>query len=145
MMRLILLIALLFVQTVGFAKPKIKPDSATLVRTVIALNDALLKKDSVTLNQVLHKRLTYGHSNGWMQNKKEVIADLYNGKLTFTKIERSKEAIDIVRETATVRCEAQIDVVHEGTPVSIKLNILQVWIWKDKEGWKLMGRQAVKI
>lgn len=145
MMRLLLLISLLFVQTAVFAKPRIKPDSANLVRTVVALNDALIKKDSVTLNQVLHKRLTYGHSNGWMQNKKEVIADLFNGKLTFVKIERSNAKIEIVRETATVRCEAQIDVIYEGTPVSIKLNILQVWIWKEKEGWKLIGRQAVKI
>jgi hypothetical protein len=144
-MRLLLLISLLFVQTVAFAKPRIRPDSATLVKSFVALHDALMKKDSTILNQVLHKRLTYGHSNGWVQNKKEVIADLFNGKLTFNKIERSNEKIDIVRETATIRFDAQIDVIHEGKPVAMKLNILQVWIWKDKEGWKLMGRQSVKI
>lgn len=144
-MRLLLLIALLFVQATAFAKTRIKPDSANLARSVEVLNEALIKKDSVTLNKVLHKRLTYGHSNGWMQSKKEVIADLFNGKLTFTKIERSNVKMEIERETATVRCEALIDVIHEGTPLSIKLNILQVWVWKDKEGWKLMGRQAVKV
>lgn len=144
-MRLLLLITLLFVQTGVFAKPRIKPDSANLVKTMTALNDALLKKDSATLNKVLHKRLSYGHSNGWVESKKEVINDLFNGKLIYNKISQSKERIEVVRETATVRSTTDIDVVVDGEKVVMSLHVLQVWIWKDKEGWKLMGRQSVKI
>jgi hypothetical protein len=89
--------------------------------------------------------LSYGHSNGWIESKKEVINDLYNGKLVYNKISQSKEQVEIVRETATVRSTADIDATLDGQSVIIKLQVLQVWIWKDKEGWKLLGRQSVKI
>ena len=144
-MRLVLLISLLFAYTVAPAKGKIKPDSANLAKNIAVLYDGLLKKDTVVLKKVLHKRVTYGHSNGWIQNKNEVIADLYNGKLTFSKIDKGNETIVIVRETATVRNTAEITGLYEGEEFTIKLQVLQVWIWKDKEGWKLLSRQSVKV
>ena len=144
-MRLFLIISLLFVYTVTPAKEKIKPDSVSLVTAMTQLNIALVQKDSVTLGKLLHKRLHYCHSNGWIESKKEVINDLYNGKLVYNKIEASGYEIEIVREVATVRSKTDIDVLLDGKPVAITLHVLQVWIWKDKEGWKLLSRQSVKM
>ena len=144
-MRLFLIISLLFVYTVVPAKEKIKSDSVSLVTAMTQLNIALVQKDSVTLGKLLHKRLHYGHSNGWIESKKEVINDLYNGKLVYNKIEASGYEIEIVREVATVRSKTDIDVLLDGKPVAITLHVLQVWIWKDKEGWKLLSRQSVKM
>ncbi|MBL7717911.1 MAG: nuclear transport factor 2 family protein [Flavipsychrobacter sp.] len=143
-MRLLLLISLLFVQTGLLAKARIKPDSANLKMAVIALNDAMIKKDSVLLGKVLHKKLSYGHSNGWIENRRELIANLYNGKLVYNRIETTGEKLEIVRGTATVRNTANIDVLMDGKEMSFKLYVLQVWVWKDKEGWKLLGRQSVQ-
>lgn len=142
-MRLLLLISLLFVQTVAFAKAK--PDSASLVKAVTAFTDALIKKDTVSLSKLLHKKISYGHSNGWIQNRKEILADLYNGKLAFTTIEQSEQTVEIVRETATVRNTSEITGLYEGKEFTIKLKVLQVWAWKDKEGWRLLARQSVQV
>ncbi len=142
-MKLLLLISLLFVQTVAFSKAK--PDSASLAKARIALAEALIKKDSIALNKLLHKKLSYGHSNGWLQNRKEVIADLYNGKLTFNTIVQSNEKFEIVRETAIVTNISDITGIYEGKEFAIKLLVLQVWAWKDKEGWRLLGRQTTKV
>ena len=145
MMRLLLLISLLFVHTAGFAMPRIKPDSANLQKAMTELYAAMLKKDSVRIGKLIHKKISYGHSNGWVENKKEMIANLYNGKLRYTKIERSDEQVAIVRETATVRGTMDIDAVLDGKAMSFKLHVLQVWVWKDKEGWKLLGRQSLTV
>ena len=144
-MRLFLIISLLFVYSVAPAKEKVKRDSVSLSKAMIQLNTALVQKDSAALNKLLHKKLHYGHSNGWIESKKEVINDLYNGKLVYNKIDASDEEIDIVKEVATVRSNVNIDVALDGKQVSMKLHVLQVWIWKDKEGWKLLSRQSVKM
>ncbi|HYD20914.1 MAG TPA: nuclear transport factor 2 family protein [Flavipsychrobacter sp.] len=145
MMRLLLIISLFFVHTVAQAKPRIKPDSAHLQKAMTELYNAMIKKDSVAMGKLVHKKISYGHSNGWVENKKEMIANLYNGKLTYTKIERSGEQVEIVRETATVRGTMDIDAVLDGKAMSFKLHVLQVWVWKDKEGWKLLGRQSLTM
>ena len=54
---------------------------------VTKLDKALVQKDTVTLKQLLHKDLSYGHSNGWVENRNEVIKNLVQGKLTYKKIE----------------------------------------------------------
>ena len=51
------------------------------------LEKALVAKDTVTLKQLLHKNLSYGHSNGWVQSKEEVVKDLMSGKIIYVKME----------------------------------------------------------
>src|ERR1043165_113753 len=57
-----------------------------LIANVTAFHEALLAKDSVVLRKLLSPNLRYGHSNGWVQTMEDVIADLYDGKLTYTRI-----------------------------------------------------------
>ena len=144
-MRLSLLISLLFISSLAIARPKIKPDSANLEKAMTELYTAMVKKDSMVMSKRIHKKVSYGHSNGWIENKKEMIADLYNGKLSYTKIDQSEKKLTIVRETATVRSTMDIDAVMEGKAMSFKLHVLQVWVWKNKEGWKLLGRQSLSV
>ena len=47
-------------------------------RAIAAFDKALVNKDSTELIELLSDDVTYGHSNGWVQTKKEVIGDLYN-------------------------------------------------------------------
>jgi hypothetical protein len=144
-MKRLLLILMLLASVTAVAKSRIKPDSANLKKAMTELYTAMVKKDSVTISKLVHKKISYGHSNGWIENKKEMIANLYNGKLVYTKIEQSGEQVEIVRETATVRSTMDIDAALDGKAMSFKLHVLQVWVWKDKEGWKLLGRQSLSV
>jgi hypothetical protein len=35
----------------------------------------------------LHNDVSYGHSNGWVETKTNIIKNLYNGKLAYKKID----------------------------------------------------------
>jgi hypothetical protein len=106
-------------------------------------NNALVERDSNALKTLLHDKLVYGHSNGWKQTKKEVIDDLFNGKIAYHKISQREENIVMDGNTAAVRSVADIDVTMLGKDLQFKLNILQVWIWKNKK-WQMFSRQSTK-
>jgi hypothetical protein len=120
------------------------PPSRCIDSVVVAFDKALLAKDSVSLQRMLDDNMTYGHSNGWIETKKEVVNDLFNGKLTYKQINATDKEIKVSRRVAAVRMKADVDVIVSGTPVHVKLNILQVWHWKHRH-WVLVARQSVKI
>jgi ketosteroid isomerase-like protein len=140
-MRYIIFILLLFVSIGLYAQ---KPDLKVMDRAIADFDKALLNKDSVALNHLLSNNLFYGHSNGWVETKKELIADLFNGKLVYKTINPKEEQRTLEGNTAAVRSYAEIDCVMDGKPLSFKLKVLQVWIWKNKH-WELFARQSVKI
>jgi hypothetical protein len=140
-MRNIYIILLFFIYHTAVAQ-----DSVALVKTVGNLNSALQQKDTAVLKKLLHKKLSYGHSNGWIESRQEVMTDLHNGKLVYNSISQTAPNIVIEGKTAAVRAEADIDVALDGKQVKLRLHILQVWIWKDKDKeWKLLSRQSTKI
>src|SRR5215204_7759648 len=79
-------------------------DSVRLKETMQQLDKALLQKDETILKSVLHKDLSYGHSNGWIQNKSDIMNDFTSGKLVYNKIENNSSAIiTISKKYATVK------------------------------------------
>jgi hypothetical protein len=141
-MRYILVILLLAFGAPLFAQ---KADSAELVRCVGALNKALIKRDSIRLKFLLNNDLHYYHSNGWLQSKKEVIEDLYNGKLTYKAITSSGQAMhflasDLAEVEMTINLEANL----KGTPIHLDLDVIQSWGWKN-DHWQLISRVSKKV
>lgn len=140
-MKLFFTIALIFTGLVALAQV----DSISLKEKMSNLDNALLNKDEVVLNQVLHKDLSYGHSNGWVQTKADVIWDLQSGKLVYNKIENSSVIIVAINDQwATVRTNTNAEGSISGTAFQLKLHVLQVWI-KTRSGWQLMARQSTKL
>jgi hypothetical protein len=119
-------------------------DSKSLNKAVEELDKALIGKDSVSLKKLLNDDLSYGHSNGWIEKKSDVIKDLFNGKLTYKQIDPKIDEIYKEGNTASVRITANLDIVFNDKPLQLKLHILQVWTWKNKH-WQLFARQSVKI
>ncbi len=120
------------------------PPSKRIDSVVVALDRALLAKDSISLKRLLDGNMTYGHSNGWIQTKNDVVSDLFNGKITYKQITVTDKDIKVSGRYATVRMKADVDVMVSNTPVHVRLNILQVWRWKHRH-YVLIARQSVKI
>src|SRR6478752_3317518 len=78
------------------------------------LDKALIGKDTVFLNKHLSAQLTYGHSNGWIETKEELKADLFNGKLSYKRIKGNGPSIVIEENTGLVREEVTVDVLLDG-------------------------------
>ncbi len=140
-MRYLVTILFLFVSVTLFAQ---MPDSKALDNAIADFDKALINTDSVALKRLLSNDLLYGHSNGWVETKKELITDLFNGKLMYVTISPKIENKTIEGNSAAVRSYAEIDCVMDGKPMSFKLKVLQVWVWKNKK-WELFARQSVKV
>ena len=120
-------------------------DSVGLKNAMQQLDKALLQKDETVLKSVLHKDLSYGHSNGWIQSKSDILNDFTSGKLTYNKIENNSSAIIVItKEYATVKTNTNAEGVVNGTAFNLKLHIMQFWI-KTKKGWQLIARQSAKL
>ena len=119
-------------------------DSVGLKNTMQQLDKALLQKDETVLKSVLHKDLSFGHSNGWIQTKVDILNDFASGKLTYNKFENNSSAIVIIsKKYATVKSNTNAEGLVNGSAFKLTLHIMQFWI-KTKKGWQLIARQSAK-
>jgi len=139
--RFILAICLTFVASLTFAQA----DSISLKAAMSGLDKALVSKDEKTLTELLNKDVSYGHSNGWVQNKTDIINDLKSGKLAYDKIENTSSMIAAINGNwATVRTNTNAEGKVSGNAFQFKLHILEVWL-KTNAGWQLIARQSTKL
>ena len=140
-MKLVLAIVLLFVNVAVSAQV----DSLGLKHAMQKLDAALLQKNETDLNSVLHKDASFGHSNGWIQSKNDVLNDFKSGKLTYDKIENNSSVlVRINKKSATVKTNTNAEGNVNGTPFKLTLHVMQFWI-KTKKGWQLIARQSSKL
>ena len=120
-------------------------DSIGLKKAMQQLDKALLQKDETVLRSVLHDDLSFGHSNGWIQSKNDILGDFASGKLTYNKFENNGSAIVKISEKyATVKTNTNAEGIVNGTAFKLTLHIMQFWI-KTKKGWQLIARQSAKL
>lgn len=105
----------------------------------------MLKKDTVLLKLLLHEDISYGHSNSWLQSKKEVIGDFTNGKIEYTLIEQiAAEQYTIHANAVAVNSITKVAGKVNGNAFNMSLQVLQVWK-RIKKQWVLIARQSVKV
>ena len=140
MKKFLLSVLVLFLFNSSFAQI----DSIGLKNRMQQLDKALLQKDEIVLKSVLHDELSFGHSNGWIQSKSDILNDFTSGKLTYNKIENNSSAIvKISKNYATVKTKTNAEGVVNGTAFNLTLHVMQFWI-KTKKGWQLIARQSAK-
>lgn len=129
-----------------FTQPAVaQTDSTSLLKAVTALDKALVTKDSSQLALLLDKRLSYGHSNGWVQSKSEVWADFVSGKVVYSTLQSSDiRLLTQDKDGATLVLKLQVAGQLNGKDFSMNLHVMQVWK-KDKKGWQLLARQSAKL
>lgn len=142
-MRLILFLGFLCGTTLVFGAKK---DEVSLKTAAQRLDRALEQKDTALLNRLLSPKLQYGHSNGWLETKAELIANLYNGKIVYHSIKETGKGLHVVIDgnTGLLREDIAIEVSLDNRPVNINLTVLQVWVFNNGQ-WKLIGRQSTKV
>lgn len=101
----------------------------------------LVNKKIDSLQFFLDERLTYIHSNGWVQTKKELIDDLLSGKLTYDKIEVVKDSIRIYPKSAVVTGRGKFTARLNGTTNTFELTYSETYVLQKRE-WRLVSRHA---
>ena len=112
--------------------------------SVAALDRAMLQKDTVALVKLLHTNVTYGHSNGWVETKPDVIRDLQTGYLVYDKLDASDMKIMAGEGWASVRMKLNAKGKVNNKDFDLQLHVLQVWK-RVKKGWQLIARQSTKV
>jgi Domain of unknown function (DUF4440) len=119
-------------------------DETKLIETVKEFHQALVKQNTVSINQQTDKAVSYGHSNGWVQSKKDLIKDFETGKISYQSFKEDSVSVLMNDNMANVRFIAGITASVNGTTVNnYHLKVLEVWVKKSKR-WVLFARQAVK-
>lgn len=120
-------------------------DEAKLIATFKEFHQALVTKNTVSLNQQTDKALSYGHSNGWVQSKKDLIKDFERGFISYQSFKEDSITVLINDNVANVRFVADITATLGGTTTvnNYNLRVLEVWVKKGKR-WVLFARQAVR-
>ena len=139
-MKKLLVIVLLL--NVVFANAQ--TDEEKLTVTLKEFHQALVKKITVSINQQTDKALSYGHSNGWVETKAEMIKNLETGYTSYKSIKEDSLQVTINENVAHARFVGDYEVsLSGGNMVVYHLKVLEVWVRKGKR-WLLFARQAVR-
>jgi len=136
--KLLIFSSLILIANFSFAQKTEVEDAVT------KLNKLMITPDSLALDKLILSNLSYGHSSGKVQTKQEFMHSLLSGESDFVDISLTDQNIIVQNKTALVRHTLSAKTNDKNVPGNVKLYILLIWN-KEKTGWKLLGRQAVKV
>ena len=119
-------------------------DEQEVAAAVENLRKAMIDADKSALENLAAEEISYGHSNGLVQDKAAFVEAIASGKNVFKTIHLSGQTIRVAGNTALVRHTFDAEVVNNGTSGAAHIGVLLVW-QKQKGKWKLLARQAVKL
>jgi hypothetical protein len=134
---------LLFSCLLLFSTAQSKDEKAVEAATAFLVK-ALECGNRVDLQDIASPDLSYGHSNGLIEDKSAFVESIVSGKSDFVKIDISNQTIAVSGKTAIVRHRLDGVTNNNGTPGEIHLNILLVFR-NEKGSWKLYARQAARV
>ncbi len=138
-MKRILSLLVLF----SFVFANAQTEEEKLTTALKEFHQALVNKNTTSINQQTDKALSYGHSNGWVETKTDVIKDLETGYIVYHSYKEDSLKITINESVANVRFVADVSATLNGNETNVHIKVLEVWVKKGKR-WILFARQAVR-
>jgi len=108
-----------------------------------ALKQAVVTKDRPALAKLLHPDLTYGHTDGHLETRDQVLDRVTDSKVSFAAIDVSDAVVKAYGQIALVTAKLAFHVNADGKQSVSTLSTLDVWI-RGPEGWQLVGRQLTR-
>jgi hypothetical protein len=115
---------------------------------IIALHqkkfDFMISKQFDSLSLILDADLKYIHSNGWVESKEDLLANLKSDKLVYKKVTVSETKVTLTNHVAIVSGKGLFSVVLENQTLEISLMYSEIYV-KKKGKWLLLHRHANKL
>jgi len=115
---------------------------------IIALHqkkfDLMISKQFDSLSLILDADLKYIHSNGWVESKEDLLANLKSDKLVYKKVTVSETKVTLTNHVAIVSGKGLFSVVLENQTLEIPLMYSEIYV-KKKGKWLLLHRHANKL
>jgi hypothetical protein len=119
-------------------------DHKTLATLTEELLQRMMKPDETSLNTILASNVSYGHSDGKLETREQLVGHLLSGRYQFVKISFDDVTIQLSGDTALVRHKLRGDTNDNNTPGRINLGVLLVW-QKLENRWQIVARQSFKL
>jgi len=122
-----------------------KDEKELTEKTYLLSHTVFGSKDSATLESLLAKTVSYGHSHGNLQTRSEMIKGVSHNVSNYSDTAVSGIKIFIEDNTAIVRYLFKAkENKKDGSITDLNFSMLLVFI-KENGEWKLMARQAVSV
>lgn len=138
-------ITILFISVYILSTANAQSKQETAVADAVQrLHKAMISADQAELEKLVSGKLSYGHSSGHVDNKREFVEKIVSGRSDFISIDMEDVSVSTSGKTAVVRHVLHARTNDNGKPGEVHLRILLVW-QKQYGQWILLARQAVKI
>lgn len=137
----ILLLFICFTFVFGISQNK---KEKTLLSQVSKLDSMMQNNDSKVLD-LFSDDVSFGHSNGWIQNKEDFKTDFESGKVKYQSVKQTDlKEFKIKNKFANIRRIIAIKGLYKNEIFEMKLSVLEFWV-RQKGIWKLWSRQSVSL
>jgi ketosteroid isomerase-like protein len=119
-------------------------DDAAVSAAVEDLRKASLAADTAKLTALSDDQITYGHSDGRVQNKAEMLDGFKARKATVKSIDFPDLKIAVAGNVAVSRHRYVSDSELDGKANHVDIGVIECW-HKQGADWKLLGRQGYKL
>ena len=141
-MRFLTLLFCLFF-FVGFSQTYSKKEKVILIQ--VSKLDSLMENNDSKILELFSDDVSFGHSNGWLQNKDDFKKDFESGKVKYQSVKQTElKELKIKNKFANVRRIIAVKGLYKNETFEMKLSVLEFWI-KQKGIWKLWSRQSVSL
>ena len=135
----LILILITIINVTGYTQK-----TSDILRTILYFNEALINKNLIEINKLTHPHLSYGHSNAWIETKKEFLQNIQSNYIQYKSIKCDSVQIIKTKKIITARYNAQFTVSLKDKPIDLTLHVCQTWT-KRHGRWVLLSRQSTKI
>jgi hypothetical protein len=115
---------------------------------IIALHqkkfDFMISKQFDSLSLILDADLKYIHSNGWVESKEDLLANLKSDKLVYKQVLVSETKVTLTNHVAIVSGKGLFSVILENVKIEIPLMYSEIYV-KKRGNWLLLHRHANKL
>lgn len=136
-------ILFLFCFVFGFSQNYSKDEKAVLLQAKKL--DSLMKNNDTQIIDLFYSDVSFGHSNGWIQNLEDFKKDFSSKKVSYKEITQLEiSELKQFKNTVSIRRAIKVAGLYKNQSFEMNLSLLEIWI-KKKSNWKLWSRQSVEI
>ncbi|QIY84567.1 nuclear transport factor 2 family protein [Chryseobacterium sp. NEB161] len=107
--------------------------------------DSLMQNNDSKILDLFSDDVSFGHSNGWVQNKDDFKTDFESGKVKYQSVKQSElKELKFKNKFANIRRIIAVKSLYKNEIFTMNLSVLELWI-REKGIWKLWSRQSVGL
>jgi ketosteroid isomerase-like protein len=119
-------------------------EEAAVAQAVEAMRKAMFARDPKQYELLVSENVSYGHSGGRIENKKEFIAASLANKSVMKSLTFTDQTIQVNGDRAIVRNTYNGVSELDGKTNNTKIGVLMIWA-NEGGTWRLYARQAYRL